>query len=207
MRSDNTTTHAPLGVKGEITRQLILNAAIDRFGRDGYRSTSVAVIARDADVGGSVAYAYFANKEALFLAALDEDAASVIEEGVSTLLQTTGDDSWRANLVFTLIEAVDRHPLAKRLLAGLEPDVTDRVLELPALTDLRKAVAGRLRADQELGLVRADIDPVVVGSGAVTIVISLLMSVIQLGPEVVELYGADALALIAAAIDPLEPSD
>ena len=68
--------------KGEQTRQAILDAAIARFGRDGYRATSVADIARDAGVGGTVAYAYFPNKEALFLAAIDEDAAAVIHEGL-----------------------------------------------------------------------------------------------------------------------------
>ena len=62
--------------KGAQTRQHILAAAIARFGRDGFRSTSVADIARDAGVGGTVAYAYFPNKEALFLAAVDEDAAA-----------------------------------------------------------------------------------------------------------------------------------
>ena len=72
--------------KGAQTRAAILDAAIVRFGRDGYRATSVADIARDAGVGGTVAYAYFPNKEALFLAALDEDAANVIHEGVTTVL-------------------------------------------------------------------------------------------------------------------------
>ena len=71
--------------KGAQTRRAILEAAIARFGRDGFRATSVADIARDASVGGTVAYAYFPNKEALFLAAIDEDAAGVIEEGVATL--------------------------------------------------------------------------------------------------------------------------
>jgi AcrR family transcriptional regulator len=34
-------------------------------------ATSVANIARDADVGGTVSYAYFPGKEVLFFAALD----------------------------------------------------------------------------------------------------------------------------------------
>ena len=33
-----------------------------------------------------MAYAYFPNKEALFLAAVDEDAAGVIHEGLATVL-------------------------------------------------------------------------------------------------------------------------
>jgi AcrR family transcriptional regulator len=67
-----------------------------------------------------VPYAYFPNKEALFLAALDEDAAAVIHEGVST--SHRGDSAeWRETLIFTLIDAVEHHPLARRVLAGLEP--------------------------------------------------------------------------------------
>ena len=63
------TTGTTPATKGEQTRRAILRAAITRFGRDGFRATSVADIARDAGVGGTVAYAYYPNKEALFLAA------------------------------------------------------------------------------------------------------------------------------------------
>src|SRR2546421_8576198 len=133
--------------KGERTRQAILEAAIVRFGRDGYRASSVADIARDASVGGTVAYAYFPSKEALFLAAVDEDAAAVVHEGLSTIDDADIDD-WRETLIFTLLGAVERHPLARRLLGGLEPDVTDRVLEIPALAELRKACAARPATQQ-----------------------------------------------------------
>src|SRR5438270_7128085 len=119
--------------KGEVTRAAILEAAIVRFGRDGYRAASVADIARDAGVGGTVAYAYFPNKEALFLAAVDEDAAAVIQEGVSTFMSAPHGQEWQQMLMLTLLAAVDRHPLARRLLAGLEPETTDRVMEIPAL--------------------------------------------------------------------------
>ncbi len=191
--------------KGELTRRGILDVAIDRFGRDGYRATSVADIARDASVSGTLAYAYFDNKQALFLAALDDDVVGVIDEGVSSILETTGDDTWRGTLIFTLVDAVERHPLARRMLAGLEPDVTDRIMELPALGDLRAAVAARLRADQDAGLVRAGIDPVSTGNGIVAIFLSLLMSVVQLGPSGADRYGGDVLGVIGAAIDAQPP--
>src|SRR5947209_15936434 len=149
------TTTAPVTQrKGAQTRQAILDGAIERFGRDGYRATSIADIARDAGVGGTVAYAYYANKEALFLAALDEDAAAVIHEGVAEVLEGPLSDDWRQTLILTLVGALERHPLARRVLAGLEPDVTDRVLDIPALMDLRKACAERIRAEQLEGRVR-----------------------------------------------------
>lgn len=188
--------------KGEQTRQAILRAAIDRFGRDGYRATSVAELARDAAVSGTLAYAYFPSKEALFLAAVDEDAAAVINEGLSTILENpdAGPEDWRQALLGTLVAAVDRHPLARRLLAGLEPDVTDRVLEIPALAELRKACVERLRTDQAAGLVRTDIDPVAIANGMVTIILSLLMSVVQIGGGTADNYGPDVTAVFEAAL-------
>ena len=198
-----STTRASSPSKGELTRRAILDAAIARFGRDGYRATSVADIARDASVGGTVAYAYFPNKEALFLAAVDHDAAAVIVEGVSHILEDLENDDWRRTLVFTLIDAVDRHPLARRLLAGLEPEVTARVMDIPALHELRKACAERLRTEQATGRVRPDIDAVAVANGIVTICLSLLRAVVQIGSDVTVTYAADVAAVFAAALDPV----
>ena len=187
--------------KGAQTRQSILEAAIARFGREGFRATAVADIARDAAVGGTVPYAYFADKEALFLAALDEDAAAVINEGLSSVFENPGRPDWRQTLLFTLVAAVDRHPLARRVLAGLEPDVTDRVLEIPALTELRTACGARLRDEQLAGTVRPDIDAVTIGNGIVSIMLSLLMSVVQLGAQAAGPYSADVAAVFEAALD------
>ena len=191
--------------KGAMTRQAILEAAIARFGREGYRATSVADIARDAAVGGSLAYAYFPSKEALFFAAVDEDAAAVIREGVDTVLEGGDIAQWRRTLIFTLSEALDHHPLARRMLAGLEPEVTARVLGIPALSELRKAVAERLRTEQLRGSVRRDIDPVVTANGLVAIMLSLLMSVVQIGLTAVELYQEDIAALLSAAVESQPP--
>jgi AcrR family transcriptional regulator len=188
--------------RGERSRRAILDAAIDRFGRDGFRSTAVADIARDAGVSGTLVYAHYPNKEALFLAALDHDAAQVIAEGVQHLLSESVEIDWQQTLVVTLVDAVDRHPLARRVLAGLEPEVTDRVLDIPILVELRRVCADRLRTDQATGRVRADIDPTVIANGIVSIVLSLLMSITQLGRGVVAAYAHDVGAVFSAAIDP-----
>ncbi|MGI8492788.1 MAG: TetR/AcrR family transcriptional regulator [Acidimicrobiales bacterium] len=188
--------------KGAQTRRAVLDAAIARFGREGYRSTSVADIARDASVGGTVAYAYFPNKEALFLAAVDEDAAGVIGEGLAFAMREPRIQQWPQTLTFALVAALDRHPLARRLLAGLEPEVTERVLEIPALAELRKACAERLRNEQAAGTVRSDIDAVPIANGLVAIMLSLLMSVVQIGPGAAAVYGDDVAAVFKAAIEP-----
>jgi AcrR family transcriptional regulator len=188
--------------KGALTRRAILDAAIERFGRDGFRKTSIADIARDAGVGSTITYAYFPNKAALYLAALDEDAAAIIEEGLARLAAFAEADAegWRQALFVTLVQGLDRHPLARRVLAGLEPDTTDRVLEIGALAELRKACAERIRSEQLKGHVRSDIDPVTIGNGFVTITLSLLMSVVQVGGAVATNYGADVAAVFEAAL-------
>ncbi len=194
--------------KGAATRDAILHAAIVRFARDGFRSTSVADIARDAGVSGTLAYAYFPNKEALFLAAVDEDASGLIQLAVDHLNQPVEDIAfdWRAALLLTLVDAVDDHPLAKRLLGGLEPDVTERVLSIPALEELRKAVGERIRSEQLTGIVRTDIDPYAVGSGLVSMFLSLLMSVIQIGRDAIAAYAPGIVALTEAALLPPRPA-
>lgn len=186
--------------KGAQTRRAILQAAIARFGRDGFRATSVADIARDAGVGGTVTYAYFPNKEALFLAAVDDDAAGVIQEGLATVLEVPDVRRWHDTLIFSLVEAVEHHPLARRLLAGLEPEVTVRVLEIPALNELRKACTEMLRTGQAAGTVRPDIDPAAVGNGVIALMLAVLMSVTQIGSEAAAAYSQDVAAVFEAAL-------
>ena len=74
------TEGAGLATKGERTRLRLLELAIERFGERGYRATSVSEIARAAGLTQAAAYAYFPSKEALFDAAVDADAAPLVEE-------------------------------------------------------------------------------------------------------------------------------
>src|SRR6188472_4175135 len=117
--------------KGERTRQRLLEAAIQRFAADGYRRTSVSDIARDAGLTPAATYAYFPSKDALFRAAVDEDAAALIEqatpaEGAPGALT----ERWLA-VPALLQNALDQHPLAKRVLGAQEPEVLPQFLELP----------------------------------------------------------------------------
>jgi AcrR family transcriptional regulator len=187
--------------KGARTRQLLLEAAIARFARDGYRATSVTDIARDANLSSTAAYVYFPNKEALFIAAVDEDAARVVNEGLGLILDPVRSHEWRAELIATLLDALQHHPLARRVLAGLEPEFTVRLLDIPVLAELRKASADQLRAQQLAGDVRSDIDPDRMAGGLLTIVLSLLMSLIQTGLDPAEPALADVHAVLDAALN------
>lgn len=186
------------GTKGERTRRALLEVAIARFARDGYRSTSLADIARDARLSPTAAYAYFPNKEALFIAAVDTDAAEHIGEAMASVLEGRWEGDWR-NLITSLIDALDNHPLARRVLAGLEPEFTVRLLGIAALQELRAGLTALLASEQQAGLVRADIDPAAIAGGLVTIVLSMLLSLLQMGamPEGVD---DEVLAVLEASL-------
>jgi AcrR family transcriptional regulator len=168
--------------KGERTQARILEAAVDRFGTNGFRATSVAAIAREAGVSPAAPFAYWASKEALFEAAVDHDAHQVIDE----LLGMIDEDdvtqlSWIAP-VTQLLGILDHHPLSRRVLAGQEPEVIGRLLEIPSFQDLRTHIAGCIVDGQARGVVRTDLRPELAANGIETITLALVMAVLQL-PE------------------------
>jgi hypothetical protein len=137
----------------------------------------------------------------LFVAAVDEDAAGEIEDGLAGV---NGDElvgDWR-NMLVGFLDALDRHPLARRVLAGLEPEFTVRLIGIPALDQLRKALAANLEVLQLNATIRSDVDPRAMASGFITIWLSLLMSLVQTGSSPIDLLGDDVVAVLNAATRP-----
>ena len=164
--------------KGERTQARILEAAVDRFGTNGFRPTSVAAIAREAGVSAAAPFAYWPSKEALFDAAVDLDAHAVIDELLNGI--DDADPSLWLTLVNRLVAILGRHPLARRVLAGQEPDVIDRVLELSAFQELRELLAAVIAEEQASGITRKDLDPKRAAIGIESIVLSITMALLQL---------------------------
>lgn len=164
--------------KGARTQARILEAAVERFGMNGFRPTSVAAIARDAGVSAAAPFAYWASKEALFDAAVDADAHAVVDELLARI--DAGDPTPWLTLVNRLLAILGRHPLARRVLAGQEPDVIDRVLELSAFTELRELLAALIAEEQATGVTRSDLDPHRAAIGIESIVLSITMALLQL---------------------------
>lgn len=188
--------------KGERTRQALLDAARERFARDGYRATSVADISRDAGVGGTTAFVHFENKEALFLAAVDGDLGSVFDELGLELASLEPEGTVPDRLLATVLAIVERHPLARRLLAGLEPDVTERVLETDSFAELRRAVAGILAERQREGAIRPDLPPEHLADGLVAVVVAVAMASVQIGSTIPEAFGPGLAALLRGLLTP-----
>src|SRR5262245_16306008 len=59
-------------VVDSVPRERIVTAARRRFESYGYRRTSIAEIARDAGIAVGTVYRYFAGKEAVFLAVVED---------------------------------------------------------------------------------------------------------------------------------------
>jgi AcrR family transcriptional regulator len=187
--------------KGERTRARVLDEAVRRFAADGFRGTSVAAVARAAGLTPAAVYAYFDGKEALFDAAVDHDAASLIGE----VLEAGGwpqGEAW-VQVIPRLVEALDHHPLARRVLAGQEPDAVVRLLGIPALQELEAKVADDLRLGQQLGVVRADIDVDLMAHGLESLVLALLIAMVQTGVGLADERRAQAVfSVLSSAIRP-----
>lgn len=188
--------------RGAKTRQALLDAATERFARDGYRATSVADISRDAGVGGTTAFVHFDNKEALFFAAVDDDLTSLFDELGTELASLGPEGALHDRLLTTVLAIIERHPLARRLLAGLEPDVTERVLETESFAALRRAVAELLAAGQEEGSIRPDLPPEHLADGLVAVVVAVAMASVQIGPAAPEAFGPGLATVLRGLLTP-----
>jgi AcrR family transcriptional regulator len=187
--------------KGDRTRQSLIDAAIVRFAREGFRGTSVADVCRDAGLSSTASYPYFANKEVLFITTVDEDVAGLIDDAVS-LVDIDKAEHWGHSMMRGLTARMEQHPLARRIVSGLEPEFTMRLLDIPALDQLRKDVAELMRALQVSGEVRRDVEAGQMASGIVVIVISLLMATMQTGGAGFAAVADDVEAVLDAATRP-----
>ena len=188
--------------KGERTRRRLLEIAVRRFAADGFRRTSVSDIAREAGLTPAAAYAYFAGKEGLFQAAVDADAGALIEAARSVAAERASAREQLFLFVGELRERVDDHPLARRVLSGLEPEVAARLLTIPSLVALTAALADDLAEAQAASEIRPDVDPAEVAVGLETIVLALLMAELQTGLTVEAERQAGVLAVMDAALRP-----
>jgi AcrR family transcriptional regulator len=166
--------------KGERTRRRLLGIAVERFGRRGFRSTSVSEIAREAGLTQAAAYAYFDGKDALFAAAVDADASALLDEAAAQL-DGTPVSLLIPSIIVHLVAGLEEHPLARRVLAGQEPEALPRLAGLPAIDRFAAGLGEQLGRAQEAGEVRADVDVATITAGLEAMVVALLMSTVQTG--------------------------
>lgn len=187
--------------KGDRTRSRLLEIAVRRFALDGYRRTSVSDIAREAHLSPGAVYAYFTGKEALFEAAVDLDAGALIDRARAAIKGTRVRDR-EAVILAELADHITEHPLAARVLSGQEPEVIDRVLDLPSLREFNAQIAADIAEAQTAGEVRADVDPVMMANGFEAIILTLLMGFLQARVASESRLAIGALSVLDAALRP-----
>jgi AcrR family transcriptional regulator len=171
----------------------------------GYRATSVSEIARAAGLTQAAAYAYFPSKEALFDAAVDVDADAAVSRAAALAADTPPNQLVPMLLVF-LLGSLDEHPLVERVLSGQEPDALARLVNLSALGHLTATIAQRVREGQATGTVRPDLDADLFSTGAETILLSLLMSVVQVGSSTEARRQLGVLTIFDTVLRPPAPA-
>lgn len=142
------------------TRARILRAARTRFAEQGYAVTTIAQIARDAEVSPQTVYSAFATKPGLALALVDHTNA---ESGAAELAQDvaaaqTAEDILQASvhLVCVLHERIGDFIRVMLEAAQVEPELAP-VLEAGRAShaEPQRGIAARL---QEMGALREDLD-------------------------------------------------
>ncbi|MCA2241284.1 TetR family transcriptional regulator [Mycobacterium sp. WUMAC-067] len=115
---------------GQVNRQRIIDAARERFMRDGYERATVRAIAADAGVDVAMVYYFFGNKEGLFTASTLtgpehplHQLATLLDEGTERIgerLVRRFLEHWEQGAVFepflTMWRSAAIHPEARKVL-------------------------------------------------------------------------------------------
>src|SRR3954466_15146619 len=106
-------------------RERVLAAALEVFGRYGFRKASMDEIARSADISRQGLYLYFANKDALFRAAVRQELETALGDAARCL------DERGVGLERRVVAALDAW-LGRYVGSMLAPDIGN-LLQNPAM--------------------------------------------------------------------------
>lgn len=144
-------------------REKILETATRLFSSQGYGATSLAQVAKDANVSKALIFWHFENKEKLFRSALQRSLEPYFINVVDAL---EGIDEFQQllKLVDLYYDFVHDHIESIRLVLSLllreEKHTEDPVARISALFPLYlNLLADILESARQKGLVRADIEP------------------------------------------------
>ncbi len=164
--------------KGQRTRERLLRVAVDRFGEQGFRATSVSQLSRDAGLTPAAAYAYFADKDAYWAAALAADLDDLAAELRDDALQS---ESPLYELMSGVFFSLDRHPLTRRVFAEGTADDLQLVLRHPLFAGTTALIADRLASRRAAGTLPSGGDPEVLARGVETVMFGLIVTAVRAG--------------------------
>lgn len=91
-------------------RELIMNAAISVFARNGYHQSRIADVAREAGVAAGTIYLYFKNKDDLLISIFEERVQRFIQEFQRRLNQEENAEAKLRKLVHLHLFEMQEHP-------------------------------------------------------------------------------------------------
>ena len=145
------------------TRQKILSSATKLFSTQGYANTSLAQVAKEAQVSKALIFWHFASKEDLFRTALTDSLAPY---SIDVLEALSGLDEFGqiGKLIDVYFEFVSQNVYSVRFLLSLVvreeknlDDVLDRTTELFRI--YRNLLADILQTGREKGVFRTSVAP------------------------------------------------
>ncbi|PKQ19869.1 MAG: TetR/AcrR family transcriptional regulator [Actinobacteria bacterium HGW-Actinobacteria-6] len=153
--------------KAATTRQRLLDAAAAVFSERGYARATTKEIAKSAGVAEGTIYRHFDDKRELFKAAFAERTALMRADTLDRLPELAGQNTVRENLRRLVLALEEAEAAIAPLQAAMSSDM--QLLEALALpveggaggvpTTPLVPLAAYLAAEQELGRVKAGIDP------------------------------------------------
>lgn len=191
--------------KGERTRERLLKAAVVRFGNQGFRPTSVSQLSRDAGLTPAAAYAYFEDKETFWRAAINTDLDSLRAEVIQSIVRS---ERPIVDYMFALVDGLQRHALARRVLVEGSPHDLQLVLTHPLFAATTRLVAEGLAARQAAGTLPATANPQQLALALETVSFALVLAIVRAGMEgVVERVDSVVKLMEAALGGPPTPDE
>lgn len=153
-------TEVPLGRKAARTRAALLDAAGTVFSSNGYASTSVGDIAAEAGVSLGAFYQYFRDRADVLAALVGEGAQRMLDDAAQVWRPNEGREGVRRVLhaFVTHYRATSKFQRVWEEVTHVDGDLASLRREL--VRTYTAAVESALRAGQEEGSVRADLDVV-----------------------------------------------
>lgn len=159
------TPDTQLTPRGRRTRDRLLDAAIQVFAEQGYEATTITAVAARSGLTPPAVYRYFGDKDELYRAALDA-ADAAFQDDVASRIEGVPFPFLRGEYNRAVVAAVAGHPLIQRVWREGRPSEMAWLSATPRAHERRRRFAAELEQGQALGLVRRELDPILLASSA-----------------------------------------
>lgn len=153
------------------SRGLILSAARQEFGQQGYAGGRVDRIARRAGVNKQLIFYYFGSKAGLFQAVVESASRDIASDAGAAGLSGGPLDQLRALLERAFNTLAANADLLRATVVASETGEGSRALWAEHLAQLGETIRALVSDAQGLGYVRDDVDPAIVAHTAVATVV------------------------------------